>query len=53
MTKEQIMQEAAALQEEIKAHRLWLHTHAETGFDLTETKPYVKSALTEMGYAVH
>ena len=53
MTKEQIMQEAAALQEEIKSHRLWLHTHAETGFDLTETKPYVKSALTEMGYAVH
>lgn len=53
MTKEQIMQEAAALQEEIRSHRLWLHTHAETGFDLTETKPYVKSALTEMGYAVH
>ena len=52
MTKEQIMQEAAALQEEIKAHRLWLHTHAETGFDLTETKPYVKSALMKMGYTV-
>lgn len=52
MTKEQIMQEAAALQDEIKAHRLWLHTHAETGFDLTETKPYVKSTLTEMGYTV-
>ena len=52
MTKEQILQEAAALQDEIKAHRLWLHTHAETGFDLTETKPYVKSALTEMGYTV-
>ena len=52
MTKEQIMQEAAALQEEIKSHRLWLHTHAETGFDLTETKPYVKSTLTEMGYTV-
>ena len=52
MTKKQIMQEAAALQEEIKAHRLWLHTHAETGFDLTETKPYVKSTLTEMGYTV-
>ena len=46
MTKEQI------LQEEIKSHRLWLHTHAETGFDLTETKPYVKSTLTEMGYTV-
>ena len=53
MTKEQILREAKALQEEIKSHRLWLHTHAETGFDLTETKPYVKSALTEMGYAVH
>lgn len=52
MTKEQILREAKALQEEIKAHRLWLHTHAETGFDLTETKPYVKSALTEMGYTV-
>ena len=52
MTKEQILQEAKALQEEIKSHRLWLHTHAETGFDLTETKPYVKSALMEMGYIV-
>lgn len=52
MTKEQILQEAKALQDEIKSHRLWLHTHAETGFDLTETKPYVKSTLTEMGYTV-
>lgn len=52
MTKEQILQEAKALQEEIKSHRLWLHTHAETGFDLTETKPYVKSALMKMGYTV-
>ena len=52
MTKEQILREAKALQEEIKSHRLWLHTHAETGFDLAETKPYVKSALTEMGYTV-
>ena len=52
MTKEQFLQEAKALQEEIKSHRLWLHTHAETGFDLTETKPYVESALMEMGYIV-
>ena len=52
MMKEQILREAKALQEEIKAHRLWLHTHAETGFDLTETKPYVKSALMKMGYTV-
>ena len=52
MTKEQILQEAKALQEEIKNHRLWLHQHAETGFDLTETKPYVKSILEQMGYTV-
>lgn len=52
MTKEQILQEASALQDEIRSHRLWLHTHAETGFDLTETKPYVKSALMKMGYTV-
>lgn len=52
MTKEQILREAKALQEEIKSHRLWLHTHAETGFDLTETKPYVESALMKMGYTV-
>ena len=52
MTKEQILQEAKTLQAEIRSHRLWLHTHAETGFDLTETKPYVKSALMEMGYTV-
>lgn len=52
MTTEQILQEAKELQNEIKAHRLWLHTHAETGFDLIETKPYVRSALEQMGYAV-
>ena len=52
MTKEQILREAKALQEEIKSQRLCLHTHAETGFDLTETKPYVKSALMKMGYTV-
>ena len=52
MTKEQILQEARDLQAEMKAHRLWLHTHAETGFDLTETKPYVKAALEQMGYTV-
>lgn len=52
MTKEQILTEANALQEEIKTHRLWLHAHPETGFDLTETKPYVKSLLEQMGYAV-
>lgn len=52
MTKEQILREANDLREEIRAHRLWLHAHAETGFDLVETKPYVRKALEDMGYAV-
>lgn len=52
MTKEQILSEAEALFSEIQSHRRWLHAHAETGFDLMETKPYVKSALEQMGYEV-
>lgn len=52
MKKEQLLREANALHSQIRAHRLWLHQHAETGFDLTQTKPYVKSALEEMGYTV-
>ena len=52
MNNEQILQEAQALQEEMRSHRRWLHAHAETGFDLEQTKPYVKAALEEMGYAV-
>ena len=39
MTKEQILQETAALREKMKTYRRWLHSHAETGFDLTETSP--------------
>lgn len=52
MTKEQILQEAKALEPELLAHRRFLHTHAETGFELTETKPYVRSVLEKMGYTV-
>ncbi len=52
MTKEQLMKEAKALENEIREHRRFLHTHAETGFDLKETKPYVKAALEQMGYPV-
>lgn len=50
--KERILDEASGIFEEIRAHRRWLHRHPETGFDLTETKPYVKAALEKMGYAV-
>ena len=53
MNKEQILKEANALQEEMRAHRRWLHAHAETGFDLTQTKPYVAAALEKMGWRVH
>lgn len=46
------MQEANAIHQKIQEHRRWLHAHAESGFDLVETKLYVKSALEEMGYTV-
>lgn len=52
MVKNPLLAEAKNLQEEIMQHRRWLHAHAETGFDLFETKAYVKNALEEMGFAV-
>lgn len=48
----QILAEAQTLSHKIQAHRRWLHAHAETGFDLRETKPYVKNALEQMGYRI-
>lgn len=47
-----ILDEAKQLQNEITVHRRWLHTHAETGFELHETKAYVRKVLEEMGYQV-
>ena len=52
MNKDQVLSQANAIFEEITAHRRWLHAHAETGFALTETKPYVRKALEDMGYTV-
>lgn len=52
MTNKDILAEAKAMEAEIRNHRRWLHAHAETGFDLLETKPYVKKALEKMGYCV-
>lgn len=46
-----VLQKAGDLMPELTAHRRWLHQHAETGFDLTQTKEYVRRQLTEMGYA--
>ena len=50
MRAEGFIQEAMSLQEAIVADRRYLHTHAETGFDLEETKAYVKKQLITMGY---
>lgn len=40
---------AAADSERLVRDRRYLHAHAETGFDLTETYAYVQDALTQMG----
>lgn len=52
MLKEQILQESQEIYQEIRDHRRWLHARAETGFDLTETKAYVKNELLKLGYQV-
>ncbi|MBP3485721.1 MAG: amidohydrolase, partial [Oscillospiraceae bacterium] len=46
-----LLQEAEALRQTILADRRELHRHAETGFDLKKTLPYVKQQLTDMGLA--
>ena len=45
-----ILKEAQALEERLIAHRRYLHSHAETGFDLKETCEYVQKTLENMGY---
>lgn len=44
------LQEASTLQEELVQHRRWLHAHAEVGFELAQTKTYVKEQLEKLGY---
>lgn len=46
-----ILEEAKALQEELTAHRRWLHAHAEVAFDLVQTKAYVLQQLEAMGFS--
>jgi hippurate hydrolase len=52
MTADTLKREAAALQDTLVQTRRYLHSHAETGFDLPETYAYVKSQLEAMGYDV-
>lgn len=51
MNTENLMNEAKGISDWMVAHRRHLHSHAETGFNLENTKRYVREQLTEMGYA--
>lgn len=50
MEAKQLLKEAYQLKETLICNRRYLHTHAETGFDLRDTLAFVKKALTDMGY---
>lgn len=47
-----ILEESKAMQNELVACRRWLHCHAEVGFQLEQTKRYVREQLEGMGIAV-
>ena len=49
MTYEALMTEADREKTSLVESRRWLHAHAETGFDLTETKEFVRQKLIELG----
>lgn len=48
----QILQESSLIFDQVQLHRRWLHAHAEVGFDIPQTKAYVRKSLEEMGYQV-
>lgn len=50
MRAEELIREAVEMKAEITEKRKYLHAHAETGFALDETLPYVKAELEKMGY---
>ncbi|MBQ8201542.1 MAG: amidohydrolase [Clostridia bacterium] len=50
MKTNELLSRAQALAPTLTEDRRWLHTHAETGFDLPETCAYVWKRLTEMGF---
>lgn len=45
-----MLKAASELQAQIRADYEYLHSHAEVGFNLTQTGAYVKKRLLEMGY---
>ena len=50
MITNNILQEAAAYQEQLVQTRRYLHSHPETGFDLKNTTEYVRKELIAMCY---
>lgn len=50
MNVEQFLKEADTLQNELIEKRHYLHSHAETGFNLCNTLEFVRRELTAMGY---
>ena len=50
MIKEKILEEAKNMSQELIEKRRYLHTNAETGFDLTKTLKFVETELINMGY---
>lgn len=50
MITNNILQEAAAYQEQLVQTRRYLHSHPETDFDLKNTTEYVRKELIAMGY---
>lgn len=50
MTANEILEKAKELQNKLVENRRYLHSHAETGFDLKDTVAYVKQELENMGY---
>ena len=49
MTAKDFLEAVESIENEIKENRRWLHTHAETEFDLKETATFVKEKLQEIG----
>ena len=45
-----LLERAKELQPELVENRRWLHSHAEVGFELTETCASVEEKLRELGY---
>lgn len=50
MIKEEILQEAKNMAQELIEKRRYLHENAETGFNLTKTLQFVETELINMGY---